>query len=155
MRLYLVQHGEALPEEVDPDRHLSEKGAAEVEKVARFLRLLKLPVAAVWHSGKPRAQQTAEVLAAALAKKPSVVRRDGLAPKDPVGPVRAAVERSGKDLMIVGHLPLLEKLAASLVTGAKSREVVAFRYSGVVCLENADDSGWKVAWMIVPDLIIA
>jgi phosphohistidine phosphatase len=154
--LYLVQHGEALPEDADPDRHLSEKGAADVEKVARFLRPMKLSMAAVWHSGKPRAQQTAEVLAGALTKKPSVVQRDGLSPKDPVAPVRKAVEGLGEDLMIVGHLPLLGKLAASLVTGDKSVDVVTFRYGGVVCLENTDGGdGWTVAWMIVPDLILA
>ena len=155
VRLYLVQHGEALPEEVDPERHLSEEGLRDVEKVARFLRPLKLPVSEVWHSGKPRAQQTAEVLARALAKKARVVRRDGLAPKDPVRPLRTAVERFGNDLMIVGHLPLLEKLAASLVTGKKSSAVVTFRYGGVVCLEDTNNDGWKVAWMIVPELISA
>jgi phosphohistidine phosphatase len=154
VRLYLVQHGEALPEEVDPDRHLSEKGLQDVEKVARFLRPLKLSVAEVWHSGKARAQQTAEVIAEALANTPRVKRREGLAPKDPVGPVRAAIERFGDDLMIVGHLPLLGKLAASLIAGDKSLDVVTFRYGGVVCLDDAD-GGFKVAWMIVPDLIMA
>jgi len=155
VRLYLVQHGEALPEEKDPGRHLTEKGLSDVKRVASYLRPLKLSVGTVWHSGKPRALQTAEILAPALAGKAKVVQRDGLGPKDPVGPVRGAVERSRQDLMIVGHLPLLEKLAASLVAGDKSTEVIAFRYGSVVCLENAADGGWRVAWMIVPDLIIA
>ena len=153
MRLYLVQHGEALSEEKDPDRHLSSAGARDVEKVARFLELLKLSVPAVWHSGKPRAAQTAEILAPALAGKSKVVRHEGLGPKDPVGPVSKHVERSTQDLLIVGHLPLLGKLAPSLVTGETSNEVVAFRYGCVVCLDNADENGWKVAWMIVPELV--
>jgi phosphohistidine phosphatase len=154
VRLYLVQHGEALPEEKDPQRHLTEKGLADVKAVAAFLRPLKVSVAAVWHSGKPRAQQTAEILARALAGKPKVVRRDGLGPKDAVGPVRDAVERSKQDLMIVGHLPFLTKLTGALVAGDKAREVVAFQYGGVVCLENADGTGWKVGWIIVPELLV-
>lgn len=156
MRLYLVQHGEARPETVDPQRHLTDKGLHEVTRVAEFLRPLKLPVAAVWHSGKPRARQTAEVLAAALSAREGVVRREGLAPKDPAGPVRGAVGRAAEDLMIVGHLPSLGRLAALLVAGDESREVVAFRYGGVACLERDDGGGggdWKVAWMVTPDLL--
>ena len=32
MKIYLVRHGEALPENVDPDRGLSERGFEQVEK---------------------------------------------------------------------------------------------------------------------------
>jgi len=123
----------------------------DVKKVARFLKPLSLSVAEVWHSGKARAAQTAEILAPALAGKAKLVRREGLAPKDAVQPVREAVERFGEDLMIVGHLPLLEKLAASLVTGDKADDVVGFQYGCIVCLDNAtEEGGWQVAWMIVP-----
>jgi phosphohistidine phosphatase len=154
MRLYLVQHGEARPEAVDPQRHLTDQGVRDTEKVADFLRPLSLSVAEVWHSGKPRARQTAELLAAAFSAREGVIHREGLAPKDPAGPVREAVEQSARDLMIVGHLPFLGKLAASLVVGDEARDVLAFRYAGVVCLER-DDGGrdWKVAWMIAPDLL--
>jgi phosphohistidine phosphatase len=156
MRLYLVQHGEALPEEKDAERHLSDVGKRDVERVGRFLKSLNLPIAAVWHSGKPRARQTAEALAAALPGKPPIVRREGLAPKDSVKPVRDAIEHFAKDLMIVGHLPLLSTLATLLLTGEKSGDVVAFRYGGVVCLERAaGGGGWALAWMVVPDLIPA
>jgi phosphohistidine phosphatase len=63
MRLYLVQHGEAKPEEEDPAHHLTERGFADLQKVADLLRPLKLAVLAIWHSGKPRAVQTAQILA--------------------------------------------------------------------------------------------
>src|ERR687897_643977 len=35
MRLYLVQHGDAVPEQLDPERPLSAAGRREVEAVAR------------------------------------------------------------------------------------------------------------------------
>ena len=62
MRVYLVQHGESKSEEEDPQRRLTDKGIGEVQKVANFLRLLKLALDAVWHSGRARAQQTGELL---------------------------------------------------------------------------------------------
>ena len=36
MNLYLVQHAEAKPESEDPERRLSERGWAEIRKMARF-----------------------------------------------------------------------------------------------------------------------
>jgi len=43
VRLYLVQHGEAVPEEVDPTRPLSEAGKLDVERLAWFLVDARMP----------------------------------------------------------------------------------------------------------------
>ena len=153
MRLYLVQHGEAKPKDVDPERRLTEKGRRDVEKVAAFLRPLGLAVAAVWQSGKPRARQTAEILAGALEAKAGVVERAGLAPNDPVAPVAEQFNDAAEDTMIVGHLPFMGKLAALLVAGDESAAVVAFRNGGVVCLERNDDGAWSVRWAVTPDVV--
>jgi phosphohistidine phosphatase len=153
MRLYLVQHGQAEVEEIDPQRHLTADGAKEVEKVAAFLRPLGLKAPAIWHSGKPRAQETAEIMARVLWPRARVSKRSGLNPSDPLKPIRQAVARSRNDLMIVGHLPFLSKLVARLLTGSKSSEVVCFQYAGVVCLERDDKRGWKLRWMVVPELL--
>jgi phosphohistidine phosphatase len=118
---------------------------ADVAKVADFLRPLGLKVAVIWHCGKPRAEQTAELLASAIAGEHGIVQQKGLAPDDPVKPVRKMIEKSEQDLMIVGHLPFLGKLAASLVTSDEAAEVVKFRYGGVVCLDRTDDGRWAVA----------
>ena len=37
MRVYLVQHGDAVPKEVDPDRPLSDTGRQDIERLAKFL----------------------------------------------------------------------------------------------------------------------
>ncbi len=152
MRLYLVQHAEAKLEEEDPERRLNEEGIRNVERVAAALRPLGLDVEVIWHSGKARARQTAELVAPALGGRPEIFQRDGLAPKDPVAPVRAVIEQSAGDLMVVGHLPFLGKLAALLLTGDEAREIVAFRFACVVCLDRQADGRWKIVWMLVPEL---
>jgi hypothetical protein len=48
-------------------------------------------------------------------------QRNGLAPKDPVAPVKQAIEQSAGDLMIVSHLPF-GKLAALLVADNEETE---------------------------------
>jgi phosphohistidine phosphatase len=145
MRIYLVQHGESKSEEEDPQRHLTDKGIAEVRHVVNFLRPLELVVDTVWHSGKTRAQQTGELLAEVLRAR--LVQRVGLGPKDQV------VATKEGNLMIVGHMPFLGKLAAVLVTGSEENEIVEFQFGSVVCLECRDDVKWKVAWMITPALL--
>jgi phosphohistidine phosphatase len=152
MRVYLVQHGESRPEEEDPQRRLTDEGVRNVEKVARFLRPLSLELE-IWHSGKDRAQQTAEILAGAVSASQGLLQRNGLAPKDSVAPVKQAIEQSTGDLMIVGHLPFLGKLAALLVADSEETEIVAFKFGCVVCLERIDDGKWKLAWMIMPALL--
>jgi phosphohistidine phosphatase len=151
MRVYLVQHGEAKSEEQDPQRHLTDSGIDEVRRVADFLRPLELVVDTVWHSGKTRAQQTGELLAEVLRTR--LEQRAGLGPKDQVAATKEALERTGGNLMIVGHLPFLGKLAALLVAGTEENEIVKFQFGCVLCLERHDGEKWKVAWMITPALL--
>lgn len=155
MRLYLVQHGEANPEGVDPSRGLSEKGKADVKKVAEFLKTLQLCVKAVWQSGKTRATQTAELLAQSLVSADGVVQHAGLAPLDSVHPIREEVEQDANlHYMIVGHLPFMGKLASLLVAGSEDADVVAFQMGGVVCLERDDKAVWRVLWMVTPNMFV-
>ena len=153
MRVYLVQHGESRPEEEDPQRSLTDAGVRNVQKIARFLRPLDLKLETIWHSGKHRAQQTAEILDGAVSTSQGILQRNGLAPKDPVAPVKQAIEESVGDLMIVSHLPFLGKLAALLVAGNEEAEIASFRFGCVVCVERIEDGPWKLAWMIVPALL--
>ena len=155
MQIYLVQHGEAKPEEIDPERRLTENGARAVQKVADFLRTNGgVEVDTIWHSGKPRAQETATLLAPATpGGEKTVVHHDGLAPKDAVEPIKQELEQGNSNVMIVGHLPFLGSLAALLLTGNADDDVVSFQFGCVVCLKREGPAKWKLEWMIVPKLL--
>ncbi len=153
MRVYLVQHGEAKPKDVDPDRHLTEKGVRDVGKVAAFLEPLGLRLGVIWHSGKARAAQTADILGSAVTAAEGIVEREGLAPNDPVDPMREALESAAEDVMIVGHLPFLSRLVWALVADSEVAEVVAFQNGGVVCVERGEDGGYRLRWMVTPELL--
>jgi phosphohistidine phosphatase len=147
MRLYLVQHGEALPEDVDPTRPLSEDGDTDVRRMAAFLAQGGIRAPHVWHSGKRRAEQTATILAAALAPEQTPEARAGLSPNDPTDGIAREVAARDQDLMLVGHLPFMAKLASRLVTGRDDAGVAAFRPGTVLCLEHTDQQRWTIAWM--------
>ncbi len=152
MKLYLVQHGEALSKDIDLDRPLSEAGREDVERLASFLAG-KVRVARVLHSGKVRAWQTAEILAASLVPDLKVEEFGGLSPNDPVEPFVQHVEEWSEDLLVVGHLPFMAKLAIRLTAGADENSIVAYRPGSIVCLETDNETGWKVQWMIRPELL--
>ena len=154
MRLYLVQHGDAVPEEVDPARPLSAVGHSDVAAVARLLAAGKLRVAQVLHSGKLRAEQTAALLAGAVAPERAPAARSGLDPKDPTDGIAREVAGWDEDVMLVGHLPFMAKLASRLIAGRDDAGVVAFQPGTVVCLEHGARQHWTIAWMIRPELVV-
>ena len=153
MKLYLVQHGEATPEEVNPARPLTVQGQRDVQKVASFLNSVGIGPLPIRHSGKTRAKQTAEIIASRLGSKCQIAESKNLAPNDPVQIVADEISQMTDDLMIVGHLPFLGKLASFLLTRSEAKSVVTFRMGGLVCLQRSDDQTWQVAWMIIPELI--
>lgn len=153
MTLYLVQHGEAMPEAEDPARPLSGRGREQVERVGRHGAAVRLPVAEIRHSGKLRARQTAEIFARHLLPARGVREADGMAPDDDPGKAAAAVEAAAEPLMLVGHLPHLGRLASSLLVGDPDREIVRFRNGGIVCLAKAG-TGWRLQWILTPELVV-
>jgi phosphohistidine phosphatase len=153
MRAYLVQHGKPVPKEENPDRPLSGEGRADVEKVAAFLAKSGIATPEIAHSGKTRARETAEIMAARLRSGRPPGEMQGLSPLDEVHAVADELNRRSEDIMLVGHLPHLGKLASLLITGSDSGSVAAFQQGGIVCLYRDDKRRWGVAWMLVPDII--
>jgi phosphohistidine phosphatase len=152
MRLYLVQHGDAVPEQVDPERPLSATGRQDIEAVARLLANAGTHAVRVAHSGKLRAQQTAELTAVALAPGVAPETMSGLNPNNPVEPVARRIADWTSDVMLVGHLPVMGKLVARLVTGDERKPVAAYAPGTVVCLEQGDAGHWAIRWMVRPEL---
>jgi phosphohistidine phosphatase len=152
MDLYLMQHGEARPEQEDPSRPLTELGREEVERVARAAARLGLRIPAIWHSGKLRARQTAEILAQRLLPSPEVSSMIGLAPNDDPAPCARAVEEVAGPVAVVGHLPHLNRLASLLLVGDPARNLVAFRRAGFVYLTR-EAEGWRLRWILTPELL--
>ena len=153
MKLYLVQHGEAASKEADPERPLTGKGRKDSAKTAEFLGSSGISVDSIWHSTKTRAMETARIFENELSPKEGTVQKEGLAPSDPVTDILAVVMAEGKDIMIVGHLPFLEKIASYALIGAEEPGIVKFNMGGVVCLERDEDDSWQLLFAVKPDLL--
>lgn len=153
MRLYLVQHGEAQPEAVSPERELTPQGRVDVGRLADFLGARGVRAVRVVHSEKTRARQTAELLAARLAPGTAPEMLAGLNPNDPVRPIAARARDWNEDTLLAGHQPFVGRLATLLVAGREDPPVLAFQPGSVACLERNPAGGFEIAWMLRPELL--
>ncbi len=153
MKLYLVQHGEALTKEVDAERPLSEKGKADIDRLAKFLVQVGIRVERMIHSGKLRAQQTAERLAASIAPELELEASGLINPNDSPRAFDWQSESWDRDTLIVGHLPFMAKLTSHLLVDDEDRLVTAFQPGSLICLEHNANNQWQLNWMVRPELL--
>jgi len=152
MALFLVQHGTSVPKEIDPECPLTDDGRAAVERIARIAADHNLEVSLIKHSGKIRTRQTAEIMAYFLKPPGGVQEASGL---DPLDDVALAAEGlpGAENIMLVGHLPFMERLVSYLITGSTDRIVVKFQNGGIVRLDRAPETGiWFIKWTLMPEL---
>jgi phosphohistidine phosphatase len=158
MFLYLVQHAEAKTEKEDPARPLSDKGAKDIRKVASHLSKLNPMISRILYSKKLRAKQTAEILSEYMRPAEAATESDGLAPLDDpsawVGRLKYLTASVTENIVLVGHLPHLGKLASQLLCGDTEHNVISFKMGGVACLERDEKGNWSLQWMITPDVLI-
>lgn len=154
MRLYLVQHAESRSREEDPERSITPRGMANTEKVAEFAAGNNLiAVKYIFHSGKTRAEQTANIFADKFKPAGGVAVRDGLKPMDDTAVWADRLNTISDDTMLVGHLPHMARLCARLLAGDDSKPVVRFVNSGIVCLERDEADDWSLLWAVTPEIV--
>ncbi len=152
MLIYLVRHGEALSELEDPARPLSALGKGNIQRLGDHLaRHVKLMPGYIYHSPKARAAQTASIISAALPQGPAPVQTDGLLPMDDPGIWAEQLSSADRDVMLVGHLPYLSRLASLLLVWDAGKEIADFTPGTVLCLEKS--ASCRIKWMMAPRML--
>jgi phosphohistidine phosphatase len=154
MFLYLVQHAEAKREEEDPARPLSEKGLQDIARVAAYITQLNIKIDKIFHSAKLSAKQTAGMLCENLKPMKGISEVDGLSPLDDPHSWAERLKDLREDVMLVGHLPHLARLASLLLSGNADKNIVSFQMGGIVCLKKDDTGIWSLHWMLIPGVIV-
>ena len=154
MNVYLAQHAQAVSEQEDTERPLSESGRSDIKKVAAYIAAAgNVNVQDIFHSGKTRAEQTAEVLAEQVSPSKVCKAADGLKPLDDPSVWAERLAQRTEDVMLVGHLPHLSKLVSLLLYRDVEKEVVEFQMGGIVCLGRDGSRNWLIRWMLIPDVV--
>ncbi len=149
MNLYLVRHGEAKPESEDPRRPLSQRGRDEVVRVSRAAVKKGMKATRILHSNKLRARESAEILAGTVHPSGGICEIKGLAPQEDPLIAKEEVEEEEGSLILVGHLPHLERFFDLLVSGGTGSQTVRFLTGTIVCLSHGQGR-WKFMWALDP-----
>jgi phosphohistidine phosphatase len=152
MALYLIQHGKCLPKDQDPDQGLSEEGIRESQHMADLAKDHGVVVSQIRHSVKTRARQTAEIFAKALNPEKGILEVNGIKPLDDVAEYASRIDPD-QNIMLVGHLPFMERMVSYLITGSVDRPVFKFQNSGIVCLDkDIEGQSWMILWSLMPKI---
>jgi phosphohistidine phosphatase len=154
MALYLVRHARAVSELVDRERPLAEEGWQAAERIGQRLAAMDLRIDRIFHSGVLRARQTAEVLARHLALERAIAPRGGLQPEDRPKPVAAWLQEqdaSAGGVLIVTHLPFVDRLASLLIAGDEGAGLIEFKTATIAKLvRRPRERDYQIEWVLNP-----
>lgn len=156
MKLYLVQHADAVSKEENPERPLSKKGLKDAVNMAAFLQGGGVRVDEIVHSGKLRAEETANVLAKTVWAGKTPSKLAGLGPNDATDHLCNTIMVAGGDLMVVGHMPFMGRMAGRCLSGSETGALVKFEPGSVLCLERQDEGAtnhWSLNWFARPSML--
>jgi len=133
MKLYLMQHALAYPNEENPERPLTPAGVQQAKETAEGIKRLGIQFDLIVSSTKRRAQQTAALIAEKIRYPYSdILSTDALLPEASLDATRKILSmENAQQVLLVGHLPHLAKLADELLGGGH----LAFSNCGLSCLE--------------------
>ncbi|MCK9554884.1 histidine phosphatase family protein [bacterium] len=151
-KLYLVRHGAAVPETENPEKPLSDVGRYETIKVAESLRGFMVLPDEIWHSARLRTRQTAGLLKDLLRVRKCFEKKN-LLPGDDPGKLITELAKTSKHIMVVSHIPFVEKAAGLLLGGKEESTPVSFDTSSVACFKRCGGKEWSLEWLITPDVI--
>lgn len=151
MRLYIVQHGDAVPKDVDPDRPLSDRGRDDIRRLSEFLSSHDVRIAQILHSGKTRAQSTAEILRPLLEAPRKIYERQGLAPNDSPDAFLHQLRTVEIDTLVASHLPFVARTVSQALTGAPDRQLLEFVPGSVAVIERCDAGPWRLSMFVRPE----
>lgn len=152
MTLYVAQHGKSLTASEDPEKGLSKDGRSETQHIAEVAAGYQVNVSRILHSGKQRARQTAQIFGQYLSPEGGIESCEGMNPLDDVNALARTLPLD-QQVMVVGHLPFLERLIGLFVCGDPDKVLFKLQNSGIVCLDYLEDAQHSVIrWALMPHI---
>lgn len=154
MEIYMMQHGNALPKDKDPERGLSPEGENQIRLSGRALKRLNVSLDLIVSSPKKRARQTAQIVAYEVAYPED--RIEVTETLEPLFPASEAVSymRSFTEkerILLAGHLPSLAEIASSLMS--EIHISIQFEMGGVcrIDVEELPTHKGVLKWYLTPE----
>jgi len=136
MRIYMIQHGQPLPKEEDPERGLSEEGMRQINLSAKAMKKVGMKVDVICSSPKKRARQTAEIVAKELGYPIEKIEISSVfeplsPPADAISYLQSFTDKTS--IFVAGHLPSLAEIASELLS--EEHISIQFQMGGICEIE--------------------
>ena len=80
-------------------------------------------------------------------------QKPGLSPNDPVSEILNNIIFQKKNILLVGHLPFLQKMVSLALLDAESQAIIKFCMAGIVCLEYDEEGVWTLIFEVISELL--
>lgn len=151
MKIYVMRHGEVAHNNGDSERLLTGYGQASVARLGQFCARDLVNCEMIWHSPLKRAVQTAQIMQNQLGFDGPMLEHGDLKPESDVDVLTTLVQEERKSLLLVSHLPFVDKFVSHLLTG-RSKDMVHYRPGTIVALEQIAGQ-WYLNWCLHPEMI--
>jgi phosphohistidine phosphatase len=158
MELLVIRHAiavERLPDDVDADRPLTQRGRRRFKQVVRGLRTLDLRVDRILSSPWRRAAETADLALPLLRSGGSAEVCSSLCGPPRTELLSAIASAAAPRVAVIGHEPWLGELIALLTTGeSRHGETIPLKKGAVALLEGAVAPGGMCLRALLPPRVL-
>ena len=143
MKLYLMQHALAYPSAEDPERPLNPTGIDQAKMTARGIKRLGLSFDLIVTSPKRRAHQTAALIAEGVRYPYSdILTTEAALPDSSPQDLLSLLQKESIEscVLVVGHMPLLAKLASVLMQGGE----LLIENAGLACFDISESNSARL-----------
>ena len=154
MKVYLMQHALAYSSQEDQERPLSPAGIDQAKAAAKGIKRLGLSFDLIVTSTKRRAHQTAALIAEGVRFPHSDIMTSEVVlpqgqPQDLLDLLQKESPQS--NVLIVGHMPQLEKLSYQLLQGGE----MLFENAGLACFEISSSHPARLEFLLTAQQLAA
>lgn len=149
MNLYIMRHGQAAAPSADQEQILTKEGQMGIEELAIKLGQQGIKLAHIFHSGKARARQTAEIMATMIGTNIDLKVHADIKPDNDPQQLINDISDWHEDTLVVSHLPFIPHLITLLTADNQGAHSITFQPGTIVCL-TPNNSAWNIEWVTMP-----
>ncbi len=154
MKVYLMQHALAYSSQEDQERPLSPAGIDQAKAAAKGIKRLGLSFDLIVTSPKRRAHQTAALIAEGVRFPHSdIMTSEVVLPQGQPQELLDLLQKESpqSSVLVVGHMPHLEKLSSQLLQGGE----MLFENAGLACFEISSSHPARLEFLLTAQQLAA
>jgi len=153
MQLYIMRHGQAATPDGAMESELTRAGRLAIEQLAvRFSQSLSqqgLSLSTIFHSGKKRAEQTANIMAKSIIANTGCSILAGMRPNDDPQNIIETINHWQAPTLIVSHLPFIPRLG-EILAGSNAEVRTIDILPGTIITLQPSNHHWQIVSIMSP-----